>query len=244
VDDFKDCQTLDTLPTRLPPEYIQSLTKHDFEQNLKELRAAYNQKYLLKKTRHPLAANLPRLFTDDQLIEFFATFPLKKEEIRRRLLRAFFYGLRAGEVDRAERVEGGFVKVDCLKKGRYFVYYLPFIEGTEKLFSPYTSTHKYDSIYLARCFSDRLKELGGMYCQKYEKSSDGRLLGRYSSHTLRRTAGNAVRRYTKEVYKAKIFLRHNPSSHFGCTAAYLDYDIEEMRKDLNETFKQYVEKLL
>jgi hypothetical protein len=227
------------LPTKITYEEAQKYTKHELEQSIKNLSATYKAKYSFKQP--PLCSNLPRVFNEEQLKTFFHCWPLAHEEARRRLLRAFFYGLRVGEIEKTT-LQGDLVRVECNKKGKGFVYYLPFIKGTERLFPPYTSLKRYHPNYLAKAFTARCDALH--FGERYSPSRDGRMLRRFTSHTLRRTAGNCLRRHTRDVYKAKVFLRHNMSSHFGCTARYLDYDFDEMRVDLDECFGFWVRFLL
>lgn len=233
-------EQLEKLPTYVDAATARTLSKHEIEQSMKHLRIAYDERYSFAKPREPLAGNLPRGFSADQLREFFCFWPLHLEEARRRLLRAFFYGLRVGEIEKAV-LHGDLIKISVLKKGRDYTYYLPLIPGTERLFPPYTSWKRYHSNYLAKAFTARCDALG--LDERHSPTKDGRMLRRYTSHTLRRTAGNLVRKKTCDVYKAKMFLRHNPSSHFGATARYLDYDMDEMRADLEETFLPFVDLL-
>jgi hypothetical protein len=250
--EFKEEETLSAPRTIVTPslkrlknillsdEFISILTKHEHELLTKRNNLHYNSKYRLKRSG-TLYGNLSRVWTPQQLIQFFKTFP--EGDVKKNLLRAAFYGVRIGEVASMQLMESsGLVRIETEKKrGVKSADYLPIIEGTQCLFTAKT----YNPNFLRKCFMAHCKKMGEGYYYAYTNSdAAGKKRYRYTTHTLRKTAGNMVRRFTKEVFKEKAFLRQSLSRAFGATAAYMDYPEDEMREDLNACFASLVIALL
>lgn len=197
------------------------------------------------RNKKPLYGNLPKVFSDRQLLEFFAElYRFRNEAVYKAFAKQFFYGLRIGEINTCRLVpmqELVIVEAEK-KKGQPNQYYLPLIKGTEDLFNP--DLPKLSPHYLRKYFRETCDRLGDEYMFTYGKALCGRPLRQFSTHTLRATAGNMLRRHTRDPYKEAVYLRHELSSLWGATSRYMHYEQEEMKQDINQTFKHYVEELL
>lgn len=181
--------------------------------------------------------NLPRCFTTEKIKRFFAA--IKNPVVKQAFLIQFFYGLRVGEItfvriDKYQNV----VVIDNVKCGR--TDYLPLIKGTEWLFDDRyfqdLSPH-----YLRKCFRAVCRDLGPEFCFVYGKAKNtGRNLRLYTTHSLRHTAIDLVRRGTNE-FTASLFARHSLSNKFGVTATYFHKSFDELSLDLDSVFNGFIE---
>lgn len=192
-----------------------------------------------KKSHTGVAPNLRKSFPSKaSLLHFFAT--MKPCASKDRLLLQFFYALRVGEVKTVSyNPFTKLVRVETEKEGRIRIDYLPFIEGTERLFSvPLVSDNCLRNFFYRHC-----KRLGPPYHDIYHAGKTGDL-NRLTSHSLRVTASNGFREYTGDPYKQKVYLRHNISRAYGATSHYMEYSEDDFRSDLNGYMKEFVKSLL
>lgn len=225
----------------LSEEALRGLTYHELARLQKLAGEVKRKKYNVHKYRQALYGNLPRVIPHQLIINFFnEPVLLKNKPVRNKFLLLFFYGRRIGEANSIKRVEGQAL-VQIINHKSRIIEYKPLIEGTEPLFS---SEVNYSPDYLRKYFRDTCKRLGSNYGFQYAATSNGRKLHQFTVHCFRKTAGNILRTHTGDAYKVAVFLGHSTPSLFGATSCYMHYDVEEMRKDLNEAFKLYVETLL
>lgn len=231
-------------------EVLRLLSKHRLEQLETARRQAYQVQYGGSR-RVPLF-NVSRTWTKDMTIKFFQTFPEDDlPNAKKLLLRQFFYGLRIGESTECELMEDiGMVRVSSRKKGRVMYDFLPIIKGTESLFQlkrkkgPHKELDGYNAQYLADCFKAHCKTLGAPYWSLLGKDKRNMTRVRYTSHTLRKTAGNIFREHTRDIYKEAVFLRHSIQRQFGVTSHYVSYPEEQFRTELNDAFADLVQQLV
>lgn len=224
---------------------IEDLSKHELEALLTRTRQVLKAKYCFCKRRHVLSGNLSRIFCCEQVLEYFSTYPCVTEDdnnYRCLLLRQFFYGCRVGEVQSMRLLlDQRLVAIDSEKKGEPTTEYLPYIQGTACLWNV---TKVYHKNAIARAFVRHVKRLGASFYMVYGSDARGYRRGRYTSHTLRKTAGNLFKNSTGRIEKEIYFLRQSLHRAYGATASYIDYPESEFRADINKCFRHYVEQLL
>lgn len=228
---------------------IEDMSYHELEAVITRARVIKHLKYPSSKKPPPVCPNLRKGFSEEHLVTFFKTLSVKDrmgrtlrgKNTKKLLLRQFFYALRVGEVCRATlNPYTRLVRVETSKQGRKRIDYIPFIEGTESLFD--CSNVSPDC--LRNTFRKHLYRLGGAYPDVYHKDTKGHYLHRLTTHSLRITASNLLRKHTRDPYKQKVFLRHCISRAYGATSHYMEYHEDDYRRDLNDVFRPYVEALL
>ena len=191
----------------------------------------------------PKYGNLPRSFSERQLLEFFDAI------VDDRLFLAFFvqfvFGLRNGELQDIEFLEEqGLLRVNNSKAGR--VEFLPVPDAVRAPLKEYLSKEMH-SVQKLRYYFRRVCEDAGeefTYVYGYSNHKDNpRKLYQFTTHTLRHTVGNLVRRRCGVGAQA-AFLRHSLSSKFGATGTYMNFSNEEMLGFLDEAIVPVAQKIL
>ena len=219
---------------------LEQWSKHRLEYFRKACGVVVEKKYSPHKHRKPLYGNLPRVFTEELVIAFFNEPVLRSNvRVRNKLLKQFLYGRRIGEVNDIRLIPGqNLVQIVNHKSKK--IEYKPLIQGTERLFLDDAPLNPH---YLRKYFRETCQRLGPEFQFTYDKKGNRRL-HQYTTHTLRKTAANMLRVHTGDPYKVAVYIGHDTSTSFGPTSVYMHYDIEEMRKDLNDCFERLVFKLL
>lgn len=234
------------------------MTYRKLEQEIKRRHEEIRQLWAVKYAKYPssikkkksICPNLRKGFSSEaSLVFFFKTMAtvdslgrrIPESNAKKLLLRQFFYGLRVGEVCSATyNPYTKLVRVQTEKMGQPRIDYIPFIEGTESLFE----CANVSKDCLRNLFRRHLHRLGGEYPDVYFRDKKGKDLHRLTTHSLRVTASNMLRKHTKDPFKQKWFLRHSIERAYGSSSHYMEYPEEEYRKDLNETFAGLVKALI
>lgn len=221
------------------------LSKHEIESTIKTLRALKALKYPRSKRRSPIYGDLDRSFSTEQLFSVFDELRrFGNNRVRDQFLIMFFYGLRIGELADLEYLERQRLLKIVNHKPEEHNNYLPVIPGTEPLFESLEGK-PYHQGYLATYFKETLMRLGDEYYSSYGQCRQKRNLHQYTSHSLRKTAGNIFLKSTGgKMYKMHRFLRHDLRSVYAATGWYTSYSEGEFRVDLEEAFTPYIKGLL
>lgn len=226
-------------------EDLKALSKNKLEKIRYAASRAIEEEYE-RGRGHPQYGLLSRRLSKEQLIRFFKA--IKNPVVKQAFLIQFFYGLRIGELKDVRIAMYQDILIiepeEGLTKGGREKEYLPLIHGTELLFEGLEYIKELSPHYLRKCFRAVCRDAGEDLCFIYSKAKNtGRNQYLYTSHSLRHTAIDEVRRGSDEL-AAQLFARHSQSHKFGVTATYFHKSFDELREDVSEALRDYVMLLL
>lgn len=205
-----------------------TLPKHAIVDLQKILSKARKDKYDNRSSKK--YGNLPRNLNAQQLEQFFKT--IYRKETRRIFLIQFYYGLRIGEIGTIEYLQPQkLIKIYNQKCDR--IDYLPVHGETYKLFEKPIILPHLDN--LRGSFNQTIKRMGLEF--RYYKTRQGSELRQFTTHSLRHSAITLFMNYIKDPLKGMKFSRHANNKQFGSLPVYCNYSLDEMRTDLEQTFK-------
>lgn len=237
-----DLYTFTHQETETIEKELQPLAMHALERLSKAANRVIDKKYGRHDHRHYLNEHVPETFNDKQLVAFFDA--IENAEHHRIFLKQFFYALRISEICHTEIIPGqDLLRIHDEKEDRED--YLPIIEGTRELLEPFNDGKGYATAYIEKIYREIRKKLGPSFTWSYGSAKDGRPLYQFHNHGIRKTAGTIFKRSTGgDMYKVHAYLRHDMRTAFGSTAAYVEYNMQEMKEDLDACFSKYVELLI
>ena len=224
------------------PEVKEALFQLSFDQ-LERLRkfsgVVLEEKYNRNHSRTPAYGNLPRNFSQRQLKKFFSV--IRNHRLKTSFLVMLLFGLRVGELDglvwlRDQRL----LRVRNFKCRRD--EYLPVFGAAEAVLTSFFSEPRHSTQKLRYHFRTICAASGDEFTYVYGYSShkNPRQLYQFTTHTLRHTAATLFFNSTNNPYKVGCFLRHSKGGKFGTTATYMHYSLDDMREDLQATFKDLI----
>lgn len=227
------------------PEVKEALFNLSFDQ-LERLRkfsgVVLEEKYNRNHSRVPAYGNLPRNFSVRQVTRFFSV--VSNDRLKVSFLVMLLFGLRVGELDglvwlRDQRL----LRVRNFKCRRD--EYLPVFDSAEAVLTSFFSEPMHSTKKLRYYFRLVCEDAGDEFTYVYGYSSheNPRQLFQFTTHSLRHTAATLFFNCTNNPYKVSCFLRHSKSSHFGSTATYMHYSLDDMRDDLEKTFENLIDDL-
>jgi integrase len=203
------------------------LPKNKLVNIIKQAGKARKQKY--ENTEKQLYGNLPRSLNNKDKKRFFKG--IHRHNTRKIFLIQYFYALRIGELYTIEYLkEQKLLKIYNQKADR--IEYLPIHGKTIHLFETPIILPHIDN--LRKTFNKTIKKIGLEYI--YYKGP-GYSLRQYTPHSLRHTAITKFMQHINNPLKAMHYSRHKNKKEYGSLPTYYYYTLDEMRKDLEKTFK-------
>ena len=191
----------------------------------------------------PKYGNLPRHFSERQLVEFFDH--VRSDKLFLSFLVQFGLGLRVGELKGLDFLEKqGLARVQNFKAGR--TEYIPVCASLRAPLKAYLSDDMHSVQKLRYHFRAVCEDAGEefTYVYGYSKHKENpRSLYQFTPHSLRHTAGNMVLRSSNPLVEA-AFLRHKLTSKFGVTGTYMRVSNDEMLVAVTEALYKVIQLLL
>jgi integrase len=185
-----------------------------------------------KRRTDPKYGNLSKSMSKEQLFEIFK---IISPQIRSFFLVQLFYGLRIGEIKSIEiKEEINLIKFWNDKYDR--IEYLPIHGPTLQILKEAKHCSINSTDRLRNRFREEISKLNYIYA----KSTNGKKLNLYTTHSLRHSAITLFTECTNSELKAFKFGRWKKGSRkYGCLPIYYDYTMDRMRIDLEKTFSEY-----
>ena len=217
--------------------------KQDQLERLRKLAGVVIEDKYERGRGDPKYGNLPRHFSERQLVEFFEH--IRSERLFLSFLVQFGLGLRVGELKGLSFLERqGLARVQNFKARR--VEYIPVCESLRAPLKRYLSSDVHSVQKLRYHFRAVCEDAGEefTYVYGYSKHKDNpRSLYQFTPHSLRHTAGNMVLRAANPLVEA-AFLRHKLTSKFGVTGTYMRVSNEEMSLAVTDALDNVIKLLL
>ena len=217
--------------------------KQDQLERLRKLAGVVIEDKYERGRGDPKYGNLPRHFSERQLVEFFEH--IRSDKLFLSFLVQFGLGLRVGELKGLDFLEKqGLARVQNFKARR--VEYIPVCESLRAPLKAYLSSDVHSVQKLRYHFRAVCEDAGEefTYVYGYSKHKDNpRSLYQFTPHSLRHTAGNMVLRAANPLVEA-AFLRHKLTSKFGVTGTYMRVSNEEMSFAVSDALDDVIKLLL
>lgn len=217
--------------------------KQDQLERLRKLAGVVIEDKYERGRGDPKYGNLPRHFSERQLLEFFEH--IRSERLFLSFLVQFGLGLRVGELKGLSFLEHqGLARVQNFKARR--VEYIPVCESLRAPLRAYLSTEVHSVQKLRYHFRAVCEDAGEEYTYVYGYSKhkeNPRSLYQFTPHSLRHTAGNMLLRASNPLVEA-AFLRHKLTSKFGVTGTYMRVTNEELSEALEQGLGRVIELIM
>lgn len=171
----------------------------------------------------------------DELKNFFSN--INCPHLKTKFLLQFFLGLRISEIETLKvDYNKDLIIIDNVKCDRKD--YIPLFEPVRTILKENYPIKSNSMGVLRKRLREAANRAGLNFI--YDKATNGRNLYLFSSHSLRHSAITIFGDYIKDPFKLCHFSRHETKSVVGVQAIYRYYDIEELRTDLENCFKEYI----